>query len=275
MKYKFFMSEKNNDQAMQALLDLMARLRNPDGGCPWDLAQDFQTIAPHTIEEAYEVADAIERGDMKELKDELGDLMFQVVFYTQMAREKGYFDFHDVIKGITDKMIHRHPHVFGDDKALTAGDVEHGIWEAQKDKEKKRAQAESILDDVTRSLPAIMRAQKLQKRAARVGFEWPEAIHVLDKLEEEIQELREAIGEKDKQGIHEEVGDLLFCVVNFGRMLGVDCETSLRDINNKFERRFKGIERDIKAMNKELEDATLEEMEALWQAQKAKEKQRA
>ena len=269
------MDDKNNELAMQALLNLMARLRNPDGGCPWDLAQNFKTIAPHTIEEAYEVADAIERGDMDELKDELGDLMFQVVFYAQMAKEEDRFDFYDVVKGVTDKMIHRHPHVFGDAKAATDKDVEHGIWEAQKDKEKKRKKAESILDDVTRALPAIMRAQKLQKRAARVGFEWPEAINVLDKLEEEIQELRESIAEKDQAGIHEEIGDLMFCVVNFGRMLGVDCETSLRDINNKFERRFKGIEHELKAINKNLEDATLEEMEALWQAQKAKEKKRA
>jgi MazG family protein len=264
----------NSDKAMSDLLEIMRRLRSP-GGCPWDLEQTYKTIAPHTIEEAYEVADAIEREDLEELKDELGDLLFQVVFYTQMAKEENEFDFYDVVHGITEKMIHRHPHVFGDDKASNAGDVEHGIWEAQKDKERKRKNAESILDDVTRSLPAIMRAQKLQKRAARVGFEWPEAVHVLDKLEEEIGELREAIENKNQSEMHEELGDVLFCVVNFGRMIGIDCETSLRDVNNKFERRFKGLEKEIKDQNRTLEEASLDEMEALWNEQKLKEKKSA
>lgn len=250
----------------------MARLRDPDGGCPWDLEQDFASIAPHTIEEAYEVADAIERQDMDDLKDELGDLLFQVVFYSQMAKEDGLFGFDDIAGGIAEKMVHRHPHVFGDDQAQTADDVAHGIWEAQKDKERKRKGAESILDDVTRALPAMMRAQKLQKRAARVGFEWDEAINVLDKLEEEIQETREAIKSKNQDEIHEEIGDMMFCVVNFGRMLGIDCETALRDTNLKFERRFKGIEKSVKASGRRMEELDLEELEALWQEQKRREK---
>lgn len=263
---------ENNKEPIIKLLEIMACLRNPDGGCPWDLEQDFSTIAPHTIEEAYEVADAIERGDMDELQDELGDLLFQVVFYAQMAKEENLFDFNDVATRIADKMIHRHPHVFGNSEANTADDVAYGIWEEQKDKEKKRKGAESILDDVTRALPAIMRAQKLQKRAARVGFEWPDALDVLDKLEEEIAETRQAIKNKDQDEIHEEIGDMMFCVVNFGRMLGVDCETSLRDTNNKFERRFKGIERALKTLNQKPEDTSLEQMEELWQEQKRLEK---
>ena len=264
------MTEQNVQ--IQRLLEMMARLRNPNGGCPWDVAQTFESIAPYTIEEAYEVADAIERKDMADLKDELGDLLLQVVFHSQMAAEAGLFTFEDVAGAVTDKMISRHPHVYGDAVAASASDVEGRIWEEQKDKEKKLKRAESILDDVTRGLPSVMRAQKLQKRAARVGFEWPEAVNVLDKLEEEIQELREAINANDKDNIHEEIGDLMFCVVNFGRMLGVDCETSLRDVNNKFERRFKGIEQALKAKNIALEDATLEQMEAIWHDIKKTEK---
>jgi MazG family protein len=267
------MTQENSQ--IQRLLNLMVRLRDPNGGCPWDIAQSFETIAPYTIEEAYEVADAIERKDMADLKDELGDLLLQVVFHAQIAAEAGLFTFEDVAGNVTDKMISRHPHVFGDAVAANAADVEGRIWEEQKDKEKQSKRLDSILDDVTRGLPAVMRAQKLQKRAARVGFEWPEAVNVLDKLEEEIQELREAIAANDKDNIHEEVGDMMFCVVNFGRMLGVDCETSLRDINNKFERRFKGIEQSLKAQNIKLEEATLDQMEAIWQDIKKAEKERA
>ncbi len=262
----------NSKETLKALLELMERLRDPENGCPWDIEQDFATIAPYTIEEAYEVADAIERDDMTDLKDELGDLLLQVVFHSQIAKDKGLFTFSDVAKHVTDKMVHRHPHVFGDEKASGAKDVEDRIWEERKASEPKKVALESILDDVPVNFPAVLRAQKLQKRAARVGFEWPEAIDVLDKLEEEIQELREAIDKKAQDEIHEELGDMLFCVINFGRMLGVDCESSLRDTNYKFERRFKGIEHDLKAQNMTPEDATLEQMEALWQEQKAKEK---
>lgn len=267
------MTDRN--EQIQRLLDVMKKLRDPDGGCPWDLEQNFASIAPYTIEEAYEVADAIERGDMDEFRDELGDLLMQVVFQSQIACESGLFNFEDVARAITDKMISRHPHVFGDAQAASAKDVESRIWEEQKDKEKQGKRLDSILDDVTRGLPAVMRAQKLQKRAARVGFEWPEAVNVLDKLEEEIGELRAAIANKDQANIHEEIGDMIFCVVNLGRMLDVDCETALRDVNGKFERRFKGIEKTLKAQNIALEDATLEQMEAIWQEQKKLEKKSA
>ncbi len=257
------------------LLAVMARLRDPNGGCPWDLVQDFKSIAPYTIEEAYEVADAIEQNDMPALEDELGDLLLQVVYHAQMAQEAGHFNFDDVAAHVTAKMIHRHPHVFGDAKAADAADVEVRIWEDQKAQEKRKKDQDSILGDVPMALPAVLRAQKLQKRAARVGFEWPEAIQVLDKLEEEIQELREAIANKDQANIHEEIGDALFCVINYGRMIGVDCETALRDVNTKFERRFRGIERELKTRGKTFEQTTLDEMESIWVAEKLKEKKSA
>lgn len=252
--------------SMKELIAVMAKLRDPNGGCPWDLVQNFETIAPYTIEEAYEVAEAINTNDMKSLQEELGDLLMQVVYHAQMASEAGHFTFEDVVAGITAKMIHRHPHVFGEAKAADAKDVEKRIWEDQKDKEK--GPRDSILDDVPHALPALMRGQKLAKRAARVGFEWPEAVHVLDKLEEEIAELREALAGKNQAEIQDELGDMMFCLMNFGRMLDLDAEETLRKTNNKFERRFRGVERDLKAMNKEFSDANLEEMEALWQAQK-------
>lgn len=257
------------------LIAVMKRLRDPHGGCPWDIEQDFKSIAPYTIEEAYEVFDAIEQGDMAALEDELGDLLLQVVYHAQMASEAGYFDFDDVAAHVTAKMIHRHPHVFGDAKAASAADVEGRIWEDQKAQEKRKKNQDSILADVPLALPAVLRAQKLQKRAARVGFEWPEAIQVLDKLEEEIQELRQAIENKDQANIHEEIGDALFCVINYGRMIGVDCETALRDVNQKFERRFRGIERELKARGKTFEQTTLDEMESIWIAEKLKEKKSA
>jgi MazG family protein len=261
-------------QAMHDLTALMARLRSPDNGCPWDIEQDFKSIAPHTIEEAYEVSDAIERGDMNDLKDELGDLLFQVVFHAQMAEEKGLFSFADVAAQVTQKMIARHPHVFGNETASKASDV-IDLWEKNKDKEKKAAGNASILDDVTRALPALMRAQKLQRRVARVGFEWSDAFGAYGKLQEEMAELLEGMKANDTANIHEELGDVMFCVVNVGRMLGVDCETSLRDCNAKFERRFKGVEDDIKAQSLTLESATLDQMDAAWERQKVKERQRA
>lgn len=267
------MTKKQADSSpVEALLTVMARLRDPETGCPWDIVQNFESIAPYTIEEAYEVADAIRTGDMKGLREELGDLLLQVVYHARMAEEAGLFNFNDVAADITAKMISRHPHVFGDRDAETAADVTL-LWDEQKDAEKRKTGKvrDSILDDVPLALPAIMRAQKLQKRAARVGFEWEKAVDVLDKLEEEIAETRVAIAGKNPDEIHDELGDMMFCVVNFGRMLGVDCEASLRDTNEKFERRFKGIESDLKAINKTLEESTLEEMEALWQKQKLKE----
>lgn len=264
-----------SNNSINDLLALMKRLRDPNGGCPWDIEQDFKSIAPYTIEEAYEVFDAIEQGDMGALEDELGDLLLQVVFHAQMAEEAGHFNFNDVAAHVTAKMIHRHPHVFGDIKAASAADVEGRIWEDMKAQEKRKRDQDSILGDVPLALPAVLRAQKLQKRAARVGFEWPEAIQVLDKLEEEIQELRQAIANKDEANIHEEIGDTLFCVINYGRMIGVDCETALRDVNQKFERRFCGIERELKARGKTFEQTTLDEMESIWVAEKLKEKKSA
>lgn len=268
-------AEKKSIPPIEELRTVMAQLRNPDGGCPWDLEQDFKSIAPYTIEEAYEVADAIEQGDMQALEDELGDLLLQVVYHAQMAEEKNIFNFDDVAAHVTAKMIHRHPHVFGEEKAASAKDVEGRIWEERKAQESRKKDQESILDDVPLALPSVLRAHKLQKRAARVGFEWPEALQVLDKLEEEIAELRAAIKNQDQANIHEEIGDMLFCVINYGRMIGVDSETALRDVNNKFERRFRGIEKTLKAAGKTFDQTSLEEMEAIWVAEKNKEKKTA
>ncbi len=267
-------SKNNAVSAIQDLIDVMVRLRNPENGCPWDIVQTFETIAPYTIEEAYEVADAIQQKDMPSLREELGDLLLQVVYHARMAEEQNFFNFADVAADITAKMISRHPHVFeGQKNVQTPTDV-LVLWDERKDAEKIKTGKikDSILDDVPQALPAIMRAQKLQKRAARVGFEWDNAVDVLTKLEEEINETRVAITNKNMDEIHEEIGDMMFCVVNFGRMLGVDCEQSLRDTNAKFERRFKGLESEIKQQNKRLEDTPLQEMESLWQAQKKKEK---
>jgi nucleoside triphosphate diphosphatase len=199
---------------IEKLIEVMAQLRNPDGGCPWDLQQDFKSIAPYTIEEAYEVADAIAKGDMTELQEELGDLLLQPIYHAQMAKEAGHFDINDVIDGITNKMIERHPHVFGDKKAKSASDV-NVIWDNQKAKEKTH---DSVLDAVPKALPALLRAKKLQSKAAKVGFEWKKLDDVLDKLEEELGELREAVASGDVAHKQEEFGDLLFVLVNFARM---------------------------------------------------------
>jgi len=255
------------------LIDVMAALRNPEGGCPWDLEQDFTTIAPYTIEEAYEVADAIERNDMDELKEELGDLLFQPIYHAQMAREAGVFDIYDVIEGVTNKMIERHPHVFGDLDANSAEDVNQ-IWDKQKSKEQesKTSGHESVLDGVAKALPALLRAQKLQKKAARTGFEWEKPEHALDKLEEEIAEMREALNQGDIAHQKEEFGDLLFVLVNFARMIGIDAETSLRKCNDKFYSRFSGMEKDFKALNQNMSDASLDQMTQMWIKQKQKER---
>ena len=265
----------NKNEAVQTLLEVMTQLRNPDGGCPWDLEQNYKTIARYTLEEVYEVIDAIETGDMDALKDELGDLLFQIVFYAQIAKEDGLFDFEDICAQVAEKMITRHPHVFGDDEARAADDVENnnsGIWEKQKDKEKKRSEANSILDDVPIALPALKRAQKLQKRAARVGFEWDQAIDVLDKLEEETQEMREALKGGNKDEVLDELGDLYFVLTNFSRMLGQDAEYALLQANRKFERRFRGMELSAKMQGLSMSDMSLDALEELWQEQKAAEK---
>ncbi len=258
---------------IERLLDIMAKLRDPNGGCPWDLEQDYASIAPYTIEEAYEVADAIERNDMDMLKDELGDLLLQVVFHAQMADEDKEFNFEDVAQNISDKMVRRHPHVFGDVDADTADKVLKN-WEDIKAEERdgKADEPKGVLDDVALSLPALMRAEKLQKRAARVGFEWDDISGVYDKVEEEIKELREA---KNPEHIAEEIGDLLFVVCNLARWHKVDPEDALRGTNGKFEKRFRYIEEQLAKRGKTPEDSNLEEMDALWDEAKVKLKEQA
>lgn len=258
------MTFKTTDQALADLLAVMARLRDPETGCPWDVEQTFETIAPYTIEEAYEVEDAIRRGDPAEIKDELGDLLLQVVFHARMAEEAGLFDFNDVAASIRDKMIRRHPHVFGD--ASYANSTEQTqAWEEIKAAERKDTKgAESLLDDVPLGLPALKRAQKLQKRAATVGFDWPDAERVWDKVEEELAEVREAAASGDPEKTAEEIGDLLFVIVNYARKLKLDAESSARDANAKFERRFRHIEQSLSATDRKMEETSLDEMEALW-----------
>lgn len=252
--------------SIEKLAEIMARLRTPVSGCPWDLEQDFSTIVPYTIEEAYEVADAIERDDMAALKDELGDLLLQVVFHSRMAQEAGLFDLQNVIDGISSKMIRRHPHVFADESAATPEAVVTN-WEAIKAAERQDKAADaSALADIAHALPALLRAQKLQKRASRTGFDWDNVEDAIAKLEEEVQELREAASPDDKA---EEAGDLLFAAVNVCRLAGVDAESALKAANGKFERRFRAME--VIAGN-EFEDLDLDAKEALWQQVKAAER---
>ncbi len=259
---------------IERLLTIMAKLRDPDGGCPWDLEQNFATIAPYTVEEAYEVADAIEQEDKTALRDELGDLLFQSVFHAQMAKEEGAFDFADVARAISDKMIRRHPHVFGDDNTRTA-DEQTQSWEAQKAAERAAKGAQGLLDDVPIGLPAMTRAVKLQKRAARVGFDWTEARAILSKVHEETTEIVDAMDNKSQAEVEEEFGDLLFVIANLARHLQVDPEHALRGTNAKFARRFAHIEERVKEDGGTLEGASLDEMEALWMEAKTLEKQRA
>jgi len=260
---------------IEALLAIMARLRDPDGGCPWDLEQTFETIAPYTIEEAYEVADAIERGDHLDLKDELGDLLLQVVFHARIAEDDGHFAFPDVVEAISSKMIRRHPHVFGDDDARTAGAV-RGSWERIKAEEraaKSDGTAPSSLDGIPRALPALVRAVKLQKRAAHVGFDWPQTAQVLDKLAEETAELKAEVDDgASAERVMDELGDILFVYANLARHLDVDPEQALASTNAKFERRFRQIEAWLAEDGRTPDDSTLEEMDALWT--RAKEKER-
>jgi MazG family protein len=253
------------------LLDIMARLRDPNGGCPWDVEQNFATIAPYTIEEAYEVAEAIAKGDKAELRDELGDLLLQVVFHAQMAKEEGSFTFEDVVESISTKMIRRHPHVFADAEIKTA-EAQTVNWEVIKEQERAAKKRERTLADIPAALPALMRAQKLQARAARVGFDWPDTRGVIDKIKEELAEVEAAIASGDKAHTEEELGDLLFAVTNLARFVGADAETALRGTNAKFVRRFEFIEDALKADGKHIKDARLDEMEALWNAAKKEEK---
>jgi ATP diphosphatase len=260
-----------SNRDIQSLLAIMEKLRNPDGGCPWDVEQNFATIAPYTIEEAYEVAEAITKGDRTELRDELGDLLFQVVFHAQMAKEEGSFEFADVVEAISEKMLRRHPHVFADAEVKTA-EAQVANWENIKAAERKDKKRERTLDDVPTVLPALMRAQKLQARASRVGFDWPDTRGVIAKIKEELAEVEEAIAAKDNAAIADEIGDLLFAVTNLARFVNHDAETVLRGTNEKFTRRFNHVEDGIKAHGKMMEDATLGEMEALWNDAKAKER---
>ena len=254
---------------MPRLLEIMRALRDPDHGCPWDIEQDFASIAPYTIEEAYEVADAIERKDYDDLKLELGDLLLQSVYHTQMATEEGMFTFDDVINAISDKMVARHPHVFGDENRDKSADQQTLDWEKIKAAERASKAKDGVLDDVARALPALMRAQKLQKRAARVGFDWPDIKFVMDKIIEEAQELSTAQATEDQAHIEEEFGDLLFVVVNLGRHLKVDSEEALRGANAKFTRRFEYIEKTLSEAGKTPEQSSLAEMDTLWDQAKA------
>ena len=256
------------------LLEIMAALRTPGSGCPWDLEQSFQTIAPYTLEEAYEVADAIARGDLVHLKDELGDLLLQVVYHARMAQEESAFDFGDVVEGITAKMIRRHPHVFADEQGKTAEAV-RGLWERIKAEEKAERgakPAEGALAGIPVALPALTRALKLQDKAGRVGFDWNDPRAVLAKIREEADEIEAALDAGDNANAATEIGDLLFAVVNLARHLAADPEGVLRATNVKFERRFASIERALAERGKRPQDATLAEMDALWDAAKAAEK---
>lgn len=269
---------------LEDLLTLMAVLRDREQGCPWDIQQDWDSIVPHTLEEAYEVADAIERRAFDELPGELGDLLFQVVYYAQFGAEEQRFDFHDIVDTLTAKMLRRHPHVFPDGTlasrrptGVSADEVKtqqvNSRWEALKaDERAERAtQPPSVLDDVPRTLPALSRAAKLSKRAARVGFDWPNAEGVLAKIREELEEVEEALAAGDRQHAQEEVGDLLFAVTNLARTLGADPEQCLRRTNAKFERRFRFVERALAESERPVNEASLDEMESHWQAAKAQE----
>ncbi len=262
------MTDADSAGPMAELLAIMARLRDPDGGCPWDLEQDFSTIAPYTIEEAYEVTDAIERHAYEELEGELGDLLLQVVFHARMAEEIGLFNFADVARNITRKMIRRHPHVFTDQAADTATDVKAN-WEATKAAE--RGTGASALAGVARALPALMRAQKLGARAARTGFDWPGPEAVVEKIHEELGEVAERPAD-DAEGRTEEIGDLLFCVVNYARHLGVDAETALRGANAKFERRFRAVEQSMRPNDDRPLSERQADMEQAWEAAKRRER---
>jgi nucleoside triphosphate diphosphatase len=258
-----------------SLVAIMAALRTPGSGCPWDLEQTFQTVAPYTIEEAHEVADAIARGDLDDLRDELGDLLLQVVFHARMAEESGKFAFADVVQAITEKLIRRHPHVFGDTGQLSADEVS-GLWQRIKAEEKaargKSGNAEAgALSGVPGTLPALARALKLQEKAGAVGFDWGSIGPVLEKIQEEAAEIAEAAKGGDKAKVSGEIGDLLFAVVNVARHLGVEPESALRATNAKFARRFAAIEATLAAQGRRPEDATLAEMDALWDAAKREE----
>ena len=258
------------------LIEIMAALRTPGSGCPWDLEQDFTTIAPYTLEEAYEVADAIARGDLADLREELGDLLLQVAFHARMAQEQGAFDFGDVVETITAKLLRRHPHVFGDARGLTPQEVE-ALWDRIKREEKASkpaAKKDGALVGVPVGLPALTRALKLQQKAGKVGFDWNDPMAVLAKIREEADEIEAAIRGGERKQAAAETGDLLFAVVNLARHLDADPEAVLRATNQKFERRFASIERALAARGTTPSQSTLEEMDALWNEAKAAEKEK-
>lgn len=258
------------------LLEIMTRLRDPEQGCPWDRQQTFETILPFTLEEVYEVADAIERNDMDELRSELGDLLFQIVFYAQLAKEQGLFEFADIVAGISGKLVQRHPHVFASAEIKSA-EAQTLAWEKHKEQERAEKAANesrpaSVLDNIPVALPGLMRAAKLQRRVARVGFEWPDIMPVLDKIEEEIGELREALangGQRDE--MEHEIGDLMFACVNLARHADIDPEVALRSVNRRFETRFRRVEEQAAEQGRTLPQLTLAEMNELWEQAKAEE----
>ena len=267
-RYRAIMSQHK----INRILDIMAALRHPETGCPWDLKQDFASIVPYTLEEAYEVTDAVERGDLDELKNELGDLLLQVVFHARLAEESALFDFDDVVDAISDKMIRRHPHVFSDGDADNADAVRQS-WEeikAQEKAEKGKSEPDSLMDDIPLALPGLSRAVKIQNRAARIQFDWPDIEQGFDKLQEEIGEVREAIKNRSADAMEDEIGDLLFAVANIARHLKIDPEKAVRRTNGKFISRFKYLE--AQAARSDKESLTLEELETFWQAAKKAEK---
>ncbi|WP_424340954.1 nucleoside triphosphate pyrophosphohydrolase [Henriciella sp.] len=258
------MTPPPSSSEFERLREIMRRLRDPDGGCPWDLEQDFSTIAPYTIEEAYEVADAIDRGDYEDLRDELGDLLLQVIFHSQIASEKGLFTVEDVARSINEKMIRRHPHVFQQADGRSSNG-QTAAWEDIKAKERaSKGGHASALDGVAKALPALLRAEKLQKRAARTGFDWVEPVQILDKLAEETEEVKEAISGGDIDDIEDEIGDLLFVAANLARRFKLDPEIALKRANAKFERRFRAMEQLAEAKGSNFTDLTLEEQDGLW-----------
>jgi ATP diphosphatase len=262
----------NPNGGLPRLLEIMRRLRDPETGCPWDIEQDFSTIAPYTIEEAYEVADAIEREAWDELKGELGDLLFQSVFHAQMATERGLFTFDEVADTMSDKMVARHPHVFGDESRDKSAEQQTRDWETVKAAERAGKAQQGTLDGVALGLPALLRAVKLQNRAARVGFDWPDISQVVDKIVEEAGELAEARDRLSQAEIEEEFGDMLFVIANLARHLKIEPEAALRATNAKFVRRFEGVEAKLKERGKTPQESDLAEMDALWDEVKAEEK---
>ncbi len=274
--------EKNESQRIclssngeiSRLLEIMKRLRDPKDGCPWDIEQTYETIAPYTIEEAYEVSDAIDQGNWHELEGELGDLLLQVIYFTQIGSEDGHFSFESVVKNVSDKMIRRHPHVFGDKKHYKSSDQQITDWEKIKEQERSKNTPSKTLDGIAGNLPALTYATKLQKRAARVGFDWPDISGVTDKISEEIDELNEARNELSFEAQEEEYGDLMFVMVNFARHLRIDPEKALRGANKKFKKRFEQVEKELALIGKTPNQSDLSEMDNLWNIVKQKENSR-